>query len=81
MHESFSPQKRYKIGVYNYDEGALGYTAVQVSIAKANEKYPLTGNLLHSQYIESVNWLSENMAEFDIPAKGKWHVKLTLTAD
>jgi hypothetical protein len=81
LYESFSPQKTYKIGVYNYDEGALGYTSVQVSVARANEKYPLTGNLLTNQYVDSVNWLAEDKAELNFPAKARWHTKLTVTAD
>ena len=37
--ESYSPDKAYKIGAYNYDEGALGYTATQVSIVKSSKLF------------------------------------------
>ena len=44
--EFFSPDSTKKIGLYKYDSGALGYTAIQMSIADSYETYPLTGNIL-----------------------------------
>lgn len=46
LEESFSPDSLNKIGLYNYDSGALGYTAIQMSVVDTSEGYPLTGNIL-----------------------------------
>jgi len=46
LNEYFSPDSIKKIGLYIYDSGALGYTAIQMSVANSSESYPLTGNTL-----------------------------------
>ena len=76
LYESFSPDGRLKIGAYNYDMGALGYTSVQVSVVDANEKYPIAGNLLRDQYVESVKWTTDNQAEFSLRNKSKINAKV-----
>ena len=81
LYESYSPQKQHKVGVYNYDKGALGYTAVQVSIVEAEDKYPISGNLLRDQYIEPVKWVSENTAELPIKQKNNAKAKLIVTME
>ena len=81
LFESYSPQKKHKIGVYNYDEGALGYTAVQVSFVEAEEKYPISGNLLRDQYIDSVEWVSEYTAKLSINTISSAKAELILTIE
>lgn len=78
LYESFSPSGRLKIGAYNYDSGALGYTSVQVSVVDAEEKYPIAGNLLRDQYIESVKWVSDSQAEFSLRNKSKLNAKVII---
>lgn len=78
LYESFSPHGRLKIGAYNYDMGALGYTSVQVSVVNADEKYPIGGNLLRDQYIESVKWTADNQAEFSLRNKSKLNAKVLI---
>ena len=79
LYETYSPNKKYKIGVYNYDSGALGYTSAQVSMVKSNEKYPLAGNILRQKYINSVNWLSNEKAEFFMKTTDKLNTKVIIT--
>ena len=69
LYESFSPQRKYKLGVYDYDEGALGYSAVQVSVVRAGARYPIHGNLLREQYVDSVKWISADTAEFPLEVR------------
>jgi hypothetical protein len=78
LYESFSPNGKLKIGAYNYDSGALGYTSVQVSVVGAEETYPISGNLLRDQYIESVKWMSDNQAEFSLRNKSKLNAKVLI---
>jgi hypothetical protein len=80
-YESYSPNKLYKIGAYKYDEGALGYTATQVSIAKSNEQYPISGNLLRDQDIYIVNWVSDTKAEIPIGGKNEWKSKFVVSIE
>jgi hypothetical protein len=63
LQESFSPNGKLKVGVYNYDNGALGYTSVQVSVVGSKESYPVSGNLLQDQIVESIQWKSDTKAE------------------
>lgn len=79
LYETYSPNKKYKIGVYNYDSGALGYTSVQVSMVKSDEQYPLAGNILRQKYIDSVNWLSNEKAEFSMKTSDNLNAKVILT--
>jgi hypothetical protein len=81
LYESVSPDNRFKIGAYNYDSGALGYTSVQVSIAEVKDQYPLSGNLLRDQYIESVVWVSNKRAEFPLRLKNNLNAKLIVTTE
>ena len=61
LEESFSPDSLNKIGFYNYDSGALGYTAIQMSVVDSSEGYPLTGNLLMINRIPpSIEWFSND---------------------
>jgi hypothetical protein len=46
LNEFFSPDSTKKIGLYKYYSGALGYTAIQMSVTDPPESYPLTGNIL-----------------------------------
>ena len=46
VEESFSPDLLTKIGVYKYNSGALGYTAIQMAVVDSSEGYPLSGNVL-----------------------------------
>ncbi|MFO7528999.1 MAG: hypothetical protein R6W86_09385 [Marinobacter sp.] len=78
LYETFSPNGQLKIGAYNYDMGALGYTSVQVSVVDADENYPIGGNLLRDQYIESVKWTSDNQAEFSLRNKSKLDAKVLI---
>ena len=66
LNESPSPDEQFKVGVYHYNIGATGYSAVQVSVVAHDENYPISGNLLHGQKIESVTWLSNSSAEISI---------------
>jgi hypothetical protein len=81
LYESFSPNHQRKLGVYNYDIGALGYTAVQVSVVDAAEPYPLSGNLLRDRYVESVNWLSDNKVEFSLHNESKLKARVMIQLD
>ena len=81
LYESYSPKKTNKLGVYDYDEGVFGYTSVQVSIVKASEQYPINGNLLRNQVIDSVKWVSENTAEFSMINKSKIKTLITATIE
>lgn len=78
LYESYSPNGRIKIAAYNYDIGALGYTSVQVSVVDADENYPISGNLLRDQYIESVKWISDNQAEFLLRNKSEMYAKVVI---
>ena len=61
LKESFSPDSTSKIGLYNYDSGALGYTAIQMSVVDSSEGYPLTGNILMINRIpSSIKWYSND---------------------
>lgn len=78
LFEKYSPNKKYKIGVYNYDIGALGYSAVQVSIIDSQNKYPITGNILPHQYVNSVKWVSDKKAELIIGSKSVFNSKIII---
>ena len=81
LDESYSPKKTNKLGVYDYDSGVFGYTSVQVSISKASEQYPISGNLLRNQAIDSVKWVSENTVEFSMVKKSKIKTKIIATIE
>lgn len=76
LFEKYSPDKKYKLGVYNYDIGALGYSSVQASIIESEKKYPITGNILPHQYVNSAKWVSSNKAELIIWRKNKLNSKI-----
>lgn len=57
LNEFYSPDSTKRIGFYNYDSGALGYTAIQMSIVDSSQSYPLTGNILMINRIPpSITW-------------------------
>src|SRR6056297_2595203 len=61
LEESFSPDSTNKIGLYNYDSGALGYTAIQMSVVDSSKGYPLTGNILMINRIPpNIEWFSND---------------------
>jgi hypothetical protein len=66
LQESLSPNGKLKVGVYNYDSGAFGYTSVQVSAVGNEEIYPIAGNLLQGHIVDSIKWNSESGAEITI---------------
>lgn len=78
LYESISPNGRLKVGAYNYDSGAFGYTSVQVSVVGAEETYPISGNLLRDQYVESVKWISDTQAEFSLRNKSMLNAKVVI---
>jgi hypothetical protein len=61
--EYISPDSSIKIGYYNYDEGALGYTCCNLSISPISAEYPIKGNLLMTDTPLSVNWKNKTMVE------------------
>ena len=61
LKEYYSPDSTKKIGFYNYDSGALGYTAIQMSVIDSSQTYPLTGNILMINRIPpTVDWSSQD---------------------
>jgi len=61
LKEIYSPDSTKKIGLYNYDSGALGYTAIQMSVVDSSETYPLTGNILMINRIPpSIEWKNKD---------------------
>jgi hypothetical protein len=65
LSEWVSPDSLYKIGWYNYDEGALGFTCGNISIVKLNESYPIEGNLIMTDIPITVTWKSNKMVEIN----------------
>lgn len=57
LSESYSPDSTDKVGAYHYDAGNLGFTAIQVSLVRSSEAYPLKANLYSAD---------------NIPAKTEW---------
>jgi len=61
VNEYFSPDSSKKIGLYKYDSGALGYTAIQMSILYTDGAYPIGGNILQINRIPpEVNWVTDD---------------------
>lgn len=63
LSEFISPDSTYKIGWYNYDEGAMGYTTGNLSIVPINIEYPIQGNLLKTDATIEVNWINNKSVE------------------
>lgn len=78
LHEVVSPDKEYKFGVYHYDIGALGYSAVQASLVKIEDDYPINGNMLSGKAITSVSWLSGSTIEVVSPTTNDLKSSVTL---
>lgn len=78
LFEKYSPDKKYKVGVYNYDIGALGYSAVQASIMESQDTYPIAGNVLPYQYVNSVKWVSDNKVELIIGRENNLNSKIII---
>lgn len=61
LKEYVSPDTLRKIGLYHYDSGALGYTAIQMSLIDIGKKYPISGNILQINRIPpEINWIQNN---------------------
>jgi len=57
LSEHVAPDSSWKVGVYMYDVGALGYSTVNVSLVAIGEDYPIEANLFKTDEVPaSVEW-------------------------
>ena len=78
LYEELSPNKEYKFGAYHYDIGAFGYSAVQASVVKSDEEFPINGNMLSGKPIKSANWVSDEIIEIVSPTTSEIKPKFVL---
>lgn len=61
LREYVSPDTLRKIGLYHYDSGALGYTAIQMSLVDIGKEYPISGNILQiNSPPPEIRWVENN---------------------
>jgi hypothetical protein len=69
LFEWYSPDSAFKIGSYNYDAGAMGYTATNISISEKKGIYPIEGNILITDNRFTVNWTNNCNVEIIVYAQ------------
>lgn len=71
LQEVVSPDSTYKIGIYEYDSGALGYTISNVSLVSINKEYPIEGNLFKVERIPKlVKWNGSHEVQLTVFEEG-----------
>ena len=72
LHEYFSPDSLNVVGIYHYDSGALGYTAMNVSLIHKNTEYPIEGNIMICNLKPNVVWESNSLIIIKADTSQSW---------